>query len=91
MLSQAFQTEINLIFQKRFHFPRQEQYENENLQTEFLQEQDYQKKKKVKTKKLQKNKNVNFGNIRFAYEIQQCMNNKHIVTKLQLLQEFKVG
>lgn len=49
------------------------------------------KKKKVKTKKPQKNKNVNFGNIVFAYEIQQCLSNKHIVTKLQLLQEFKVG
>lgn len=44
MLSQIFQTEINLIFQKRSHFPGQEQYENEILLTKFPQEQGYQKK-----------------------------------------------
>lgn len=59
MLSQTFQIEINLIFQKRFQFTGQEQYGNENLQTKFPEKQKCQKKKN-ETKKEKKRTNANF-------------------------------
>lgn len=51
MLSQTFQIEINLIFQKHFQFTTQEQYGNENLQTKFPQEQKCKQKKSENLKR----------------------------------------